>query len=130
MPLVKFDLIKGRTPKEIKQLLDISHKVFVAALDIPEGDRYQVVTQHEPYELIMEDTGLGFSRTEKQVLITIVSRPRTQEQKVTLYKNLQNELAEQLALAPEDIMVNFVINSDDDWSFAFGQAQFLTGDLS
>ncbi|AQP53376.1 tautomerase family protein [Vagococcus penaei] len=130
MPLVKFDLIKGRTPEEIKQLLDISHKVFVAALDIPEGDRYQVVTQHEPYELIMEDTGLGFSRTEKQVLITIVSRPRTQEQKVTLYKNLQKELAEQLALAPEDIMVNFVINSDDDWSFAFGQAQFLTGDLS
>ncbi|MGY3767065.1 tautomerase family protein [Vagococcus vulneris] len=129
MPLVKFDLVKGRTPEEIQQLLDISHKVFVDALEIPQGDRYQVVTQHEPFELIMEDTDLGFSRTKDRILITIVSRPRTQKQKVTLYKNLQNKLKEKLNINPEDIMFSFIINDDEDWSFGFGEAQFLTGKL-
>ena len=50
MPLMKIDLIKGRTKEEIKQILDISYEVMLSTFDAPEGDRYQIVNQHEDYE--------------------------------------------------------------------------------
>lgn len=43
MPLVRFDLIQGRTPQEISRLLDAAHRALVAAFGIPERDRYQTV---------------------------------------------------------------------------------------
>lgn len=69
MPLIKVDLIKGREPEEIKQILDVAHQVVLEAFHVPEGDRYQVVTQHEPYEMIMKDTGLGFERSDNVILL-------------------------------------------------------------
>jgi hypothetical protein len=33
------------------------------------------------------------------------------------------------ASAPSDVVVSFVENVDEDWSFGLGRAQFLTGDL-
>jgi hypothetical protein len=45
MPLVRFDLIQGRTPQEISRLLDAAHRALVAAFAIPERDRYQTVSQ-------------------------------------------------------------------------------------
>lgn len=50
MPLMKIDMIKGRSEDEIKQILDISYQVMLKAFHAPNGDRYQLVTQHEPYE--------------------------------------------------------------------------------
>lgn len=129
MPLVKFDLIKGRKPEEITQLLEVSHQVFVNELAIPEGDRYQVVNQHEHYEMIMKDTGLGFERTTDVVLMTVFSRERTKQQKEKLYRELVGALAEECGIAPRDVMISFIINTDEDWSFGFGRAQFLTGEL-
>lgn len=123
-------MIKGRTPEEITKILDVSHKVFVETLNIPEGDRYQIVTQHEPYEMILKDTGLGFERTTNAILLTVISRPRTVLQKTQLYASLQKAFQQELGMIPEDLMINFVINDDEDWSFAYGRAQFLTNELS
>jgi hypothetical protein len=129
MPLVKFDLIEGREEKEIKKLLDVAHEVIVKVLDVPEGDRYQIVTQHPAYEMVIEDTGLGFSRSRNVVVISVTSKQRTQEQKVKLYQMMVKELGEQCGIEPNDIMISLVANGDADWSFGFGEAQFLTGKL-
>ena len=129
MPLMKIDLLKGRSNTEIKSILDIGYQVARETLLIPEGDRYQVVTQHGKGEIILEDTGLGFQRSDKFLLFSITSRPRTREQKVNFYKRLVERLNKELGLDPKDVMVNFTINTDDDWSFGFGRAQFLTGEL-
>ena len=40
MPKMNIDMIKGRTPDEIKQILDISYEVMLAALGAPDGDLY------------------------------------------------------------------------------------------
>ena len=78
----------------------------------------------------MADTGLGFERTQAVVLLSITSRSRTRVQKETLYRRLQEELTSQIGLRPEDLMINFTINEDEDWSFSHGRAQFLTGELA
>lgn len=129
MPLMKIDMLKGRKESEIKQILDISYRVMLDAFGAPEGDRYQVVTQHEPSEMHILDTGLGFTRTEKVLVFSLTTRPRTREQKETFYRNLVQELSDQIGTRPEDVMINLTVNSDDDWSFGDGKAQFLTGEL-
>ncbi|AVK60326.1 tautomerase family protein [Lactobacillus sp. CBA3605] len=129
MPFMKIDMIKGRTDAEIKQILDISYAVMLKAFDAPVGDRYQIVTQHEPVEMQILDTGLGFKRTEQVLVFSLVTRPRTEAQKKAFYRDLVATLQAELGLRPEDVMINLSVNTDADWSFGQGQAQFLTGDL-
>lgn len=129
MPLMKIDMIKGRAPEDIQAILDISYKVMLEAFDAPVGDRYQIVNQHEPYEMQILDTGLGFERTKDVLLFSLITRPRTAEQKKQFYHNLVTALNDELGIRKEDIMINLVVNDDEDWSFAFGKAQFLTGEL-
>lgn len=129
MPLIRFDMLEGRTKEQIQQILDVSHQVMMESFQVPERDRYQIVSQHKPYEMIIQDTGLGFERSKDVILISVTSRQRTQEQKETFYRELVNALENKCGIAPNDIMFSMVINNDQDWSFGFGEAQFLTGKL-
>ncbi|KAF1018784.1 MAG: hypothetical protein GAK30_03498 [Paracidovorax wautersii] len=129
MPLLKFDLIEGRSPTQIKQLLDAAHEAMVQAFAVPHNDRYQVVTQHRPHEIVAEDTGLGYPRTQDLVMLTVVSRPRQAQQKVEFYRLLAEKLETDVGLSPDDLIVSIVENTDADWSFGQGRAQFLTQEL-
>lgn len=129
MPLIRFDLIEGRDKQELRALLDAAHRAVVKAFGVPEKDRYQIVTQHPADELVIEDTGLGLKRSNQLVVISITSKKRTDAQKQELYRLLASELKESCGLDPQDLMVSIVSNTDADWSFGLGKAQFLTGDL-
>lgn len=129
MPLIRFDLIEGRDEKSLRNLLDASHRAVVKAFGVPERDRYQIVTQHPAHELIIEDTGLGFKRSKDLVVISVTSNQRSDEQKKNFYKILVQELGETCGIEPNNIMISIVTNGAADWSFGFGEAQFLTGEL-
>ncbi|RAS71557.1 tautomerase family protein [Priestia endophytica] len=129
MPLIKVDVFKKRKQEEIKKLLDIIHENVVKSFRVPENDRYQIVNTHEPYEMILKDTGLGFTRTDDVVVIQVISKKRSEEAKVSFYKNVFNDLHAQLDLRKEDLLISIVENTSADWSFKAGEAQFLTGEL-
>ena len=129
MPLLRIDLYEGRTDAEMKVLLDAIHRSMLAAFEVPERDRYQIVHQHSAATMIMEDTGLGIPRTGKFVCIQVTTRRRTREMKETFYRLLVEELDRACGIAPTDVMVNMVTCEDEDWSFGLGRAQFLTGEL-
>jgi phenylpyruvate tautomerase PptA (4-oxalocrotonate tautomerase family) len=129
MPLLKIDVIEGRSDQEIETLLDAIHDAMVNAFQVPECDRYQVLYEHKRNRLIIQDTGLGFTRSDKVVVITAISRPRPAEMKKRFYALIAEGLERNCGIAAEDVMVSIVINSDEDWSFGLGRAQFLTGEL-
>jgi hypothetical protein len=129
MPLLRFDLIEGRTDEEMKTLLDASHRAMLAAFKVPERDRYQIVHEHPASRMIVEDTGLGIPRTNKVVVVSVTSRPRKKKQKEAFYRLLCEELECSCGIAPSDVMVSIVENTDEDWSFGLGRAQFLSGEL-
>jgi len=129
MPLVRFDIVEGRTDEEIAALLDAAHRAVVAAFDVPERDRYQVVHEHRPGRLIVQDTGLGIGRSDKVVVVSVVSRPRSQASKLGFYETLADEFHRHANVSPDDLIVSIVENSDSDWSFGHGRAQFITGEL-
>jgi tautomerase-like protein len=129
MPLLRFDVLEGRSEDEIAALLDAAHRVVLEAFRVPAGDRYQIVHEHKPSRVRIEDTGLGITRSEKVVLLQVTTRPRTREEKTTFYRKLCAELERSCNIPPSDVMVSFVENTDEDWSFGLGRAQFLTGEL-
>jgi phenylpyruvate tautomerase PptA (4-oxalocrotonate tautomerase family) len=129
MPLIRFDLIKGRTEEEIAALLDAAHEAMVEGFRVPVRDRYQIVVEHDKSRLRVEDTGLGIERTDKVVIVQVISRPRTTAEKQNFYRLLCAALQKKCGIAPSDVMVSIVENTDADWSFGNGEAQFLTGKL-
>ncbi len=129
MPIIKIDLIKGKSKDYIKEVLDISYEVMLEAFHAPVGDRYQIVTQHEAYEMQILDTGLGVERTTDVLVFTLTTRPRTQEQKTIFYRKLVEMLHLKLGIRKEDVLITLVENTDENWSFFNGEAQFLNGDL-
>lgn len=129
MPLLRIDLYEGRSDAELTKLLDTMHNVMVDAFKVPVRDRYQIVTEHRPSRMLMEDTGLNIPRTKDFVMIQVTTRPRSREMKEQFYKGMAEQLEKQCGVAPSDVMMNFVTCTDDDWSFGFGRAQFLTKEL-
>jgi hypothetical protein len=129
MPLLYFNVIEGRTDAELQTMLDAAHRAMLAAFKVPERDRYQIVNEYKPSRMVVEDTGLGIPRTDKVVVVQVVSRPRGKKAKQKFYKLLVEELQKSCGIAPTDVMVSIVENTDEDWAFGLGRAQFLEGDL-
>ncbi|MBY5603697.1 tautomerase family protein [Rhizobium leguminosarum] len=129
MPLVKIHILKGRSPQELDVLLDTIHDVVVESFGVPRRDRYQILQEHEASHIRALDTGLGITRTEKFLLLEITSRPRSRDAKVAFYSSLTRALQAKCSVNPSDVLICLAINSDEDWSFGMGSAQFLTGEL-
>jgi hypothetical protein len=129
MPLVRIDALEGRSAEQVSTLLEAVHRALVTAFHIPNRDRYQVYQEHRQGRLVLQDTGLGLVRTDKVVLISITSRPRAEADKLQLYTVLCRELESACGIEPRDVIVSLVTNTDADWSFGNGKAQFVTGEL-
>jgi phenylpyruvate tautomerase PptA (4-oxalocrotonate tautomerase family) len=128
MPFLRVDAYEGRSKEQVKELLDAIHRAILSAFGVPLRDRYQVYQEHSESNFIVQDTGLGIDRTKNVVFIVVTSRQRTEEQKTNLYTKLVEEL-KACGIVQSDIVVSIVTNSDADWSFGNGRAQFLTGEL-
>src|SRR5258708_30701081 len=74
VPLVYYDIVRGRTSDQFRGLLDSAQAALVEAFETPERDRYQLVTEHSPDEMIIEDNGLGIDRSENMVVIHLINR--------------------------------------------------------
>ena len=127
MPLVRIDHSETRTnPHEIA---DAIHRAIVEVYGIPERDRFQVLTARPAETIIAEDAGLGFERTDPVVIQIFTQRGRSDAQKQRLYATIAERL-EPAGVAPSDVFIGYVENGPQDWSFGFGRAQYLTGELA
>ena len=129
MPLIAIDVINGRSQEELRTLLDTVHGAMVEAFGVPDSDRYQILSEHEPHQLVALDTGLGLTRTKDLVFLRLVSRARPEASKQRLYHLLAAGLESACGLSPDDLIVSITESGAADWSFGGGAAQFLTGAL-
>ena len=90
---------------------------------------HQIITQHEPGEIICEDTGLGFERTDDLVFVQVFQQGRTAEDKQNMFAGLAERLEAECGLKGTDLIISCAENKKEDWSFGMGEAQFMTGAL-
>lgn len=130
MPLVRIDVTQGRTDEELRQVADSIHEAIVEVYGIPARDRFQVINELPAGRIIAQDAGLGFERTDDVVMIQIFTqRGRTDEKKAELYDRIANGLAA-IGVKGENVFIGYVENGPQDWSFGFGVAQYMTGELA
>ncbi|MDR6417344.1 tautomerase family protein [Pseudarthrobacter sulfonivorans] len=130
MPLVRIDVNAGRSPEELGSLSRRIHDAILAEYGIPERDYFHIVTEHAPGQIFAQDAGLGFERSSDVVMIQIFTQGgRSQEAKQSLFAAIATQLAE-VGIAGEDVFLGYVENSASDWSFGFGRAQYVTGELA
>lgn len=129
VPLVRIDVNQGRTPEQLQALSRGIHDAILAVYDIPERDYFHVLTEHPAGQILAQDAGLGFERTPDVVMIQIFTQAgRSKEAKQSLFAAVAERLAA-LGVAGEDVFIGYVENTAGDWSFGFGRAQYVTGEL-
>lgn len=130
MPLVRIDVNEGRTPEQLGELSKRIHDAILAEYGIPERDYFHIITEHPRGQIFAQDAGLGFERSSGVVMIQIFTQGgRSREAKQSLFAAIAAQLGE-IGVAGEDVFLGYVENTADDWSFGFGRAQYVTGELA
>ena len=125
MPLARIDLVQGKSPEYRRMIGDVAYEAVVSELKAPEGDRFQVITEHPAGDLIADPRYLGINRTTDVVFIQVTMNVgRTLEQKKAFYKKIADGLHERLGLRREDVLINLVEVGKENWSFGNGIAQY------
>jgi 4-oxalocrotonate tautomerase len=126
MPLAQIDVLAGRPGEELTAIADSVHEAMVEHLDVPERDRFQIVTQHTEQSLRFNRHYLDVERSDRWVMVRItLSAGRATEAKQAFYGRLAGLLVDRVGLRGEDLAVMLVENAREDWSFGHGQASYL-----
>jgi phenylpyruvate tautomerase PptA (4-oxalocrotonate tautomerase family) len=126
MPLTRIDLRRGKSADYKKAICDGVYRALRETFNVPEEDRFMVVTDHEAEDFIYSRTYFNIARGDDFVIIQLtVSNTRTVEQKKALYARLVALLAENPGLRPQDVFINLVEVDIADWSFGNGVAQYV-----
>jgi 4-oxalocrotonate tautomerase len=123
---VRVSLRQGASPEYRKAIGDGVHRAMVEEMAVPPDDRFQLITEHPPEGLVYDRRYLGVQRTNAVVFVQItLSIGRKPQQKRKLYKRMAEILAESPGLRPQDLLINLVEVSWENWSFGNGEAHYM-----
>ena len=57
MPLVRIDISKTASRERVRDVGNAVYNAMIAVANVPENDRFQVITRHDPNESILSGTG-------------------------------------------------------------------------
>ena len=127
MPLVRIDLIRGKPAAFRKRIGEIVYAAMREVINVPENDKFQVITQHDAEELNVADSYLGNSYSADIILIQVtLNAGRTVEMKKAFFKRIADDLHDQLKVRREDVVINLVEVAKENWSFGGGIAQYAS----
>jgi phenylpyruvate tautomerase PptA (4-oxalocrotonate tautomerase family) len=126
MPLLRIDLVEGKTAEYQAQIGDIVYRAMIAELNVPKNDRFQIITEHARAGLIYDRDYLGIHRTDDCIFLQItLNAGRSVEVKQRFYKAVADGLHSELNVRREDVFISLVEVNKEDWSFGNGEAQYV-----
>ncbi|WP_338829271.1 tautomerase family protein [Bradyrhizobium sp. 27S5] len=126
MPLTSVSLRRGKPAAYRKAILESLYRAMRETFDVPEGDRFMTVSEHDDDDFAYGANYLGIRRSDDLVIIQItVSNTRPVAQKQKLYRRMAELLTESPGLRAEDIFINLVEVLPENWSFGNGEAQYV-----
>jgi 4-oxalocrotonate tautomerase len=125
MPLVRIDLAEG-TPAGYRAAIgDVVYRAMTGVLNVPEDDKFMVISEHAPGDLIVDPDYLGIHRTADAVVIQVIlNEGRTVAVKQDFYRAVADGLHERIGLRREDVFISLVEVKKENWSFGNGEAQY------
>ena len=121
MPLVRIDLT-ATAPERVRGIADAVQRGIVDALGIAKEDRFQVITQHTPAEMICDPTFMGIARTADVVVIQVtMTAGRSREMKTALFRRVVDELGA-CQVRPEDVFISLLEMPVENFSIGNGES--------
>ena len=71
MPLVRIDLLEGKTPEYRAQVGEIIYRAMLETLNVPDNDRFQIITEHASAGLLFDRDYLGIHRSDDCIFVQI-----------------------------------------------------------
>ena len=125
MPFVRINLSKKHPDGFAEQVGDIIFQVMREHINVPEDDKFQVITRHDTNELVIPKSYLGIEYSDGIIFIQVtLNEGRTTDMKKAFYKAICESLVNKLKVRPQDIVINLVEVNKENWSFGNGEMQY------
>lgn len=122
MPLTRLSVPDHLNARQVRGLADAVHEALVACCEVPQGDRFQVVSRFKPDHMILDPNFGDVQRTADACVVEIIFLSgRTDAQKRRLYRDMATRAAG-VGFAEDDLVVGLVENGAIDWSIGKGRA--------
>ena len=117
MPLVKVNMLVGKTPEYKKTVFDCIHQGLIDAFGIADWNRFQRI---EEYEKDSWEAPEG--QTENFMIIELTIFPgRTREQKEVAIEKITGLLCEKLGIAATDVFIVMNAPPLENWGMGGNQ---------
>ena len=84
MPLVRIDLIQGKSSVYRGAIGEVIYEAMLAILNVPTNDRFQVITEHPAEGFLFDPTYLGIQRSSDCIFIQLtLNEGRTDRTQMT-----------------------------------------------
>jgi 4-oxalocrotonate tautomerase len=111
MPLTRISLRRGKPGAYRRAVADNVYAAMRETFEVPDDDRFMVVSEHEETNFMYGRRYLGIDRSDDlliiQLTVTIVQR-----------------LAKDPGVRPQDVLISLVEVGKENWSFGNGEAQY------
>lgn len=125
MPLVRIDLVAGKSVEFRKTLGEIIYRAMRDLIGVPANDKFQIITEHAEGEINLAENYLGNDYSGDIMLIQItLNAGRTVEMKKAFFKRIADDIHAQLKVPRDDVVINLVEVAKENWSFGGGIAQY------
>jgi 4-oxalocrotonate tautomerase len=125
MPLVKIHLRRGKSDEYRRSVADAVHEALVTQANVPVDDRFQLIFEHDGGFVIAHPSYGGVSRSDDLILVEItLNAGRSVEVKKNLYADITARLGRDADVRPDDVVINLVEVTKENWSFGKGKATY------
>jgi len=121
MPFVNISLARGKSGEYLDGVSSAVHEALVQELGMNPSDRFQLIDQYEPGEMIFSRDFRGGPRSDDFIVFTITEGIDSGDQaKERFYKTLVDLLRENPGVRSEDVFVKMYRTPPVNFSFAGG----------
>jgi len=121
MPFVKISLARGKSKEYLDGVSSAVHEALVQELGMNPDDRFQLIDQYEPGEMIFSRDFRGGPRSDDFIVFTITEGIDSGDQaKQRFYKTLVDLLHKDPGVRGEDVFVMIHLTPPANFSFADG----------
>lgn len=125
MPLTQVFLKRGKPVAYRRAVLEGLYEAMRESFNVPEDDRFMVVVEVDPENLLFGRTYLGIERSEDILIIQVTANDtRDLATKQAFYARVAAKLTASPGVRPEDIFISLVEVAKENWSFGLGIAQY------
>ncbi|MEC0184670.1 tautomerase family protein [Paenibacillus peoriae] len=126
MPLTRIVTLEGRSSEAKARIKEVVSQTIVGKLHVPANDRFLVIEEHNRENFSFDPNCLDIERSDEFLIVQIIlNAGRSPEVKKEFYAALAEQLHQQCDIRTEDVFINLIEVTKDNWSYGNGIAPFI-----